>query len=138
MHTTTTGIGLGIGAVALIAGLAIAMHHRKKSPRIIGWLCFLIGIPLAALLSGVLSYIAGLTLWTIPVSVVLVGYVGFVFIHDGIGRKGKPHRWLQPLYGLFLPALLLTLGGGIGHGAHSVLDLIGTGAGHVVNTSTGR
>jgi ABC-type dipeptide/oligopeptide/nickel transport system permease component len=132
------GVGLSLAAVGLIGGLAVAMHHRKKSPRIVGWLCFIIGIPLAGLLSGVLAYIAGLTLWSIPISMVLTGYVGFVFIHDGTGRKGKPHRWLQPVYGLILPALLLTLGGGLGHGVHSVLDLIDHGVGSAVSRTTGQ
>jgi hypothetical protein len=132
------GVGLSVAAVGLIGGLAVAMHHRKKSPRIVGWLCFIIGIPLAGLLSGVLAYIAGLTLWSIPVSMVLTGYVGFVFLHDGTGRKGKPHRWLQPVYGLILPALLLTLGGGLGHGVHSVLDLIDHGVGSAVSRTTGQ
>ncbi|SRR6266704_210998 len=132
------GVGLSLAAVGLIGGLAVAMHHRKKSARIVGWLCFIIGIPLAGLLSGVLAYIAGLTLWSIPVTMVLTGYVGFVFLHDGTGRKGKPHRWLQPVYGLILPALLLTLGGGLGHGVHSVLDLIDHGVGSAVSRTTGR
>src|SRR6266581_2899572 len=115
------GVGLSLAAVGLI-----------------GCLCFIIGIPLAGLLSGVLAYIAGLTLWSIPVTMVLTGYVGFVFLHDGTGRKGKPHRWLQPVYGLILPALLLTLGGGLGHGVHSVLDLIDHGVGSAVSRTTGR
>jgi hypothetical protein len=132
------GVGLSVAAVGLIGGLAVAMHHRKKSPRIVGWLCFIIGIPLAGLLSGVLAYIAGLTLWSIPVTMILTGYVGFVFLHDGTGRKGKPHRWLQPVYGLILPALLLTLGGGLGHGVHSVLDLIDHGVGSAVSRTTGQ
>jgi ABC-type dipeptide/oligopeptide/nickel transport system permease component len=132
------GVGLSLAAVGLIGGLAVAMHHRKKSPRIVGWLCFIIGIPLAGLLSGVLAYIAGLTLWSIPITMILTGYVGFVFIHDGTGRKGKPHRWLQPVYGLILPALLLTLGGGLGHGVHSVLDLIDHGVGSAVSRTTGK
>jgi hypothetical protein len=132
------GVGLGLAGVALVGGLALAMHHRKKSPRIVGWLCFLIGIPLAGLLSGVLGYISGLSLWSLPVLMIVVGYVGFVFLHDGIGKKGKPHRWLQPIFGLFLPALLLTLGGGLGHGVHSVLDLISHAASSVVSTTTGK
>lgn len=138
LSLSPAGAGLSLGAVALFAGLAIAMHHRKKSPRIIGWICFLIGIPLAALLAGVLGYLSGLSLWSIPISVALVGYVAFVFFHDGIGKKGKPHRWLQPIYGLFLPALLLTLGGGLGHGVHSVLDMIAHGAGSAVSSTTGK
>ncbi len=132
------GIGLSITAVGLLGGLAVAMHQRKKSPRIIGWLCFVIGIPLAGLLSGVIAYIAGLTLWSVPVSMLVVGYVGFAFFHDGVGRKGKPHRWLQPAYGLILPALLLTLGGGLGNGARSVLNVIDHGVGAAVTRTTGK
>jgi hypothetical protein len=114
------------------------MHHRKKSPRIIGWLCFFIGIPLAALLSGLVAWVAGLTLWSIPVLMIIVGYVAFVFLHDGIGKKGKPHRLLQPIFGLILPALLLTLGGSVGSAIHSGLDTIDHGVGSVVSTTTGR
>jgi hypothetical protein len=132
------GVGLGIGAVALIAGLALAMHHRKKSPRVIGWLCFLIGIPLAGLMSGLLGSLAGLSLLALPVSLLLTGYVGFVFLHDGIGKKGKPHRWLQPLFGLLLPALLLTLGGSVGHGVRTVLQDIEGGVGSAVTQTTGQ
>jgi len=137
--STVAGVGLSLGAVALLIGLAIGLHHKKKSPKVIGWLCFLIGIPLAlgGLLSGLLGYISGLTLWSIPVSLALVGYVGFVFFHDGT-RKGKPHRWLQPVFGLVLPTLLLTLGGGLGHAAHGLMDTIDHGAGSVVSSSTGQ
>jgi len=132
------GVGLSLAAVGLIGGLAVAMHQKKKSARIVGWLCFVVGIPLAGLLSGALVYVAGLTVWSIPVSMILVGYVGFVFVHDGVGRKGKPHRWLQPVYGLLLPALLLTLGGSLGHGAHTVINLIGRTTGGVVSGTTGK
>lgn len=132
------GIGLSLTAVALIGGLAVAMHHKKKSPRIVGWLCFVIGIPLAGIMAGSLAYIAGLTLWSLPVTMVLTGYVGFCFFHDGATRKGKPHRWLQPIFGLFLPALLLTLGGGLGQGIHSVLDLVDHGVGTAVSSTTGK
>jgi len=131
-------IGLGIGGIALIAGLALAMHHRKKSPRVIGWLCFILGIPLAGLMSGLLASLDGLSLLAIPVSLILTGYCGFVFFHDGIGKKGKPHRWLQPLFGLLLPALLLSLGGSVGHGIHTVLSDIEGGVGSAVTQTTGQ
>jgi hypothetical protein len=151
------GVGLSLAAVGLIGGIAVAMHHKRKSPRIIGWLCFLIGIPLAGLMSGVLSYIAGLTLWSIPVALVVTGYVAFVFFHDGLKRRGGggsgvvalrgggssgggggAHRWLQPIFGLILPALLLTLGGGLGHGVHTVLNAINNGVGSAVSHTTGK
>jgi hypothetical protein len=151
------GIGLSIGAVALIAGIAIAMHHKRKSPRIIGWLMFICGIPLAGLLSGPLGALAGVSLLAIPISLVLTGYVAFVFFHDGMkrgggggrgtvavrgsgggGGSGGAHRWLQPLFGLILPALLLTLGGSVGHGIHSGLHAIEGGVGSVVSQTTGQ
>ncbi|MGA2829781.1 MAG: hypothetical protein ABSF03_27140 [Streptosporangiaceae bacterium] len=152
------GVGLSLAAVGLIGGIAIAMHHKHKSPRIIGWLCFLIGIPLADLLSGILGYIAGVTLWSIPVTLVVTGYVAFVFLHDGLKRRGgssgtvavrgsaggggggsgSAHRWLQPIFGLILPALLLTLGGSLGNGAHSVLNAVNSGVGSAVNSTTGK
>lgn len=149
------GIGLSLAAVGLIGGIAIAMHHKKKSPRIIGWLCFLVGIPLAGLMSGLIGYLAGLSLWSVPVAVVVTGYVAFVFFHDGLRRRsggtavavrgsggggggGGAHRWLQPIFGLILPALLLTLGGGLGHGIHSVLDVIDSGVGSAVSHTTGK
>ena len=136
--STGTQTGLSLAAVGLLGGIAFGMHQRKKSPRIIGWLCFLVGIPLAGLLSGAIAYITGLTLWSVPVSMIAVGYIGFAFFHDGLGRKGKPHRWLQPVFGLVLPALLLTLGGGLGNGARSVLHLIGHGAGTAITQTTGK
>jgi hypothetical protein len=148
------GIGLSLAAVGLIGGIVIAMHHKKKSPRIIGWLCFLVGIPLAGLMSGLIGYLAGLSLWSVPVAVVVTGYVAFVFFHDGLRRRGGggtavavrgsggggggAHRWLQPIFGLILPALLLTLGGGLGHGIHSVLDVIDSGVGSAVSHTTGK
>jgi hypothetical protein len=150
------GIGLSIGAIALIAGIAIAMHHKKKSPRIIGWLCFLIGIPLAGLLSGPLGALSGVSLLALPISLVLTGYVAFVFFHDGLKRRGGTgggvvavrgssgggsggaHRWLQPLFGLILPALLLTLGGSVGNGIHSALHAIEGGVGSAVSQTTGQ
>lgn len=132
------GVGLSLAAVGLIGGLAVAMHHKKRSPKIIGWLCFLIGIPLAGLLSGVIGSITALSVWSIPVALVVTGYVAFVFFHDGVGRKGSPHRMLQPIFGLILPALLLTLGGGLGHGVHSILNMIDHGAGTVISRTTGK
>jgi len=149
------GVGLSLAAVGLVGGIAVAMHHKKKSPRIIGWLCFLIGIPLASLLSGVLGYIAGVTLWSIPVTLILTGYVAFVFFHDGLKRRGGgsgtvavrgssggggggAHRWLQPIFGLILPALPLTLGGSLGNGAHSVLGAVNSGVGSAVSHTTGK
>jgi predicted membrane metal-binding protein len=151
------GLGLSIGAVALLVGLAIAMHHKRKSPRIIGWLAFIVGIPLAGLLSGPLGALGGVSLLAIPVSLVLTGYVAFVFLHDGFRRGGggggrgtvavrgsgggggsAPHRWLQPLFGLILPALLLTLGGSVGNGIHSALHAIEGGVGSAVNQTTGQ
>jgi hypothetical protein len=130
------GIGISLAATGLIAGLIIAMHRKKKSPRIIGWLALIVGIPLAGLLSGELGWLSGVSLFTIPVTLILVGYVGFVFLHDGFG-KGKPHRWLQPIFGLLLPALLLTLGGSIGHGARDVMGTVNTQVGHAVDQTTG-
>jgi hypothetical protein len=132
------GVGLSLAAVGLLGGIAIAMHHKKRSPRIIGWLAFLVGIPLASLLAGALAYIAGLTLWSIPVTVALTGYIGFVFFHDGFGKKGKPRRIMQPIFGLILPALLLTLGGGLGNGFHSLLSTIDHAAGSAINQTTGK
>jgi hypothetical protein len=149
------GVGLSIGAVALIIGLAIAMHHKKKSPRIIGWLTFIVGIPLAGLLSAPLGALAGASLYAIPVSLVLTGYVAFVFFHDGLKKRGGggtvavrggggggggggAHRWLQPLFGLILPALLLTLGGSVGNGIHSALNAIEGGVGSAVSQTTGQ
>jgi hypothetical protein len=150
-------VGLSLGGVALLAGLAIAMHHKKKSPRIIGWLCFAIGIPLADLFSGILASIAGLSLWAIPVLTIMTGYVGFVFFHDGFKKRGGgggsrgavalygssgstgggAHRWMQPIFGLILPALLLTLGGSLGAGIHTVLNDVNGGVGGVVHNTTG-
>jgi hypothetical protein len=152
------GVGLSLAAVGLLGGIAVAMHHKRKSPRIIGWLAFLCGIPLAGLLAGIIGRLAGVSLFTIPVSLVLVGYVGFVFLHDGFkrgggrspggtvavrgsgggGGGGGAHRWLQPIFGLILPALLLTLGGSAGNGVHTVLDSINSGVGGAVNQATGR
>jgi hypothetical protein len=151
------GVGLSLAAVGLIGGIAVAMHHKKKSPRIIGWLCFLIGIPLAGLMSGLIADIAGLSLWSIPVALVVTGYVAFVFFHDGLkkgrgggggsgtvavrgssGGGGGAHRWLQPIFGLMLPALLLTLGGGLGNGIHTVLNEINSGVGSAVSHTTGK
>lgn len=152
------GIGLSLAGVGLLAGLVIAMHHKRKSPRIIGWLCFLIGIPLAGVLSPLLGALAGLSLLSIPVSLALTGYVGFVFFHDGFRRGGRgagtavavrgsggggggsggAHRWLQPVFGLVLPALLLTLGGSLGHGVHDVLNAIDSGVGSAVSHTTGQ
>ena len=151
------GVGLSIGAVALIIGLAIAMHHKRKSPRIIGWLMFLVGIPLAGVLAGPLGALAGASLYAIPISLVLTGYVAFVFFHDGFkrgggrggggtvavrgsggGGGGGAHRWLQPLFGLLLPALLLTLGGSVGNGIHTALNAIEGGVGSAVNQTTGQ
>jgi hypothetical protein len=149
------GIGLSIGAVALIIGLAVAMHHKKKSPRIIGWLMFIVGIPLAGLLSGPLGALSGVSLLAIPISLVLTGYVAFVFFHDGFKKRGGSggavairgsgggggggaHRWLQPLFGLILPALLLTLGGSVGNGVHSALHAIEGGVGSAVSQTTGQ
>jgi len=141
--STGAGVGLSFGAVALLAGIAIAMHHKKKSPRIIGWLCFIIGIPLAVAgsLSGVIGAIAGITLWAIPVLTLLAGYVAFVFFHDGFkgkGGKGGAHRWLQPIFGLLLPTLLFTFGGSVGDGIHAALNAVEGGAGTVVQSTTGR
>jgi len=155
-----TGIGLSLAAVGLIGGIAVAMHHKRKSPRIIGWLCFLIGIPLASLFSGPISDLAGISLWTIPVLFVLTGYVAFVFLHDGFkrgrgggsgrgtvalyngggssGGGGGAHRWLQPIFGLILPALLLTFGGSIGNGIHEGLAAINSGVGSAVHSTTGQ
>ncbi len=105
------------------------------------------GISLAGLLSGVLANIGGLTLWSIPVALVVTGYVAFVFFHDGFRRKGGSggfgggggaHRWLQPIFGLILPALLLTLGGSLGNGAHAVLSQINSGVGSAVSSTTGK
>jgi hypothetical protein len=146
------GIGLDLAAVGLLGGLAVAMHHKKKSPRIIGWICFIVGIPLADLFSGVIGDIAGISLWSIPVTMVLTGYVAFVFFHDGFRSRGGSrgggfggssgaggaHRWLQPIFGLLLPALLLTLGGSVGNGIHQGLADINQGAGNVVHSTTGR
>jgi hypothetical protein len=152
----TAGIGLSIASVGLIGGIAVAMHHKKKSPRIIGWLCFLIGIPLAGLFSGPIGDIAGISLLAIPVLFVVVGYVAFVFFHDGFKKRGGggrgavavygssgstgggAHRWLQPIFGLILPALLLTLGGSIGNGIHQGLNDINSGVGTAVHSTTGR
>jgi len=153
------GVGLSLAAVGLVGGIAVAMHVKKKSPRIIGWLCFIIGIPLAGLLSGVLGYLSGVTLWSIPVDLILTGYVAFVFLHDAFrrgggrggggsgtvavrgssgGGGGGAHRWLQPIFGLILPALLLTLGGSLGNGAHSVLNAVNSGVGSAVSHTTGK
>lgn len=149
------GVGLSIGAVALIIGIAAAMHHKKKSARIIGWLAFIVGIPLAGLLSGPLGALAGASLYAIPISLVLTGYVAFVFFHDGFKKRGGggggtvavrggggggggAHRWLQPLFGLILPALLLTLGGSVGSGIHSALNAIEGGVGSAVSQTTGQ
>lgn len=141
-------IGLSITAVGLIAGIAIAMHHKKKSPRIIGWLCFLIGIPLAGLLSGPLAALGGISLWTIPVAIAVTGYIAFVFFHDGFKRKsggfggsggGGAHRWLQPIFGLILPALIfMTIGGSLGNAAHQVLGQVNGTVGTTVSHVTGR
>lgn len=153
------GVGLSLASVALIGGIAVAMQHKNKSPRIIGWLCFIIGIPLAYLFSGLIGAVAGVSLWTIPVVFVALGYVAFVFFHDGFrrgrggggrgtvavvgsggGRSGSSgaHRWLQPIFGLILPALLLTLGGSVGNGIHHALDSINAGTGGAVHSVTGR
>jgi hypothetical protein len=153
--STGAGIGLSLAAVGLLGGIAAAMHHRRKSPRIIGWIAFLCGIPLAGLLSGAITYLAALTLWSIPMTLVAVGYVGFVFFHDGFkrgrggggggrsggfgsGGGGGAHRWLQPLYGLILPALLLTLGGSLGNGIHQGLQVISNGVGTAITKTTGK
>jgi hypothetical protein len=152
------GVGLDLATVALIGGIAVAMHHKKKSPRIIGWLCFIIGIPLASLFSGLIGDIAGISLLAIPVLFVVVGYVAFVFFHDGFKKRGGggggrgtvavygsgggggggAHRWLQPIFGLILPALLLTLGGSIGNGIHQGLNDINNGVGTTMHSTTGR
>jgi hypothetical protein len=155
------GIGLSLAAVGLIGGIAVGMHVKHKSPRIIGWLAFLVGIPLASLLSGVIGWLAGVSLWSIPVILIITGYVGFVFFHDGFrrgrggggsgtvavrgssggrggGGGGGAHRILQPVFGLILPALLLTLGGSLGNGIHSALSAVDHGVGTVVSHTTGK
>jgi|HubBroStandDraft_6_1064221.scaffolds.fasta_scaffold00231_6 hypothetical protein len=133
--------GLSLTGIALIGGLALAMHHKKKSPRIIGWLCFVVGISLADLFAGLLGIVAGLSLFTLPVIALLTGFVAFVFLHDGFkgkGGKGGAHRWLQPIFGLILPALLLTLGGSAGNLISHALSAVEGGAGTVVQNTTGQ
>lgn len=132
------GVGISIGAVALITGIAIAMHFKKKSPRIIGWLAFIVGIALAAVIHSWLLLLAGLSLGAIPVYLILTGYVSFAFLHDGLQKKGKAHRWMQPIFGLVLPALLLGLGGSIGHGLATLLHAIGGAATSTVGNLTGQ
>lgn len=139
------GAGLSLGGAAVLLGIAAALHHRRKSPRIIGWLVFLAGIPLAALFAGPLAALGSLTFWSIPAAVVATAYVGTVWFHDafrrgggGGGFGGGPHRWLHPLYGLILPALLLTLGGTLGHGMDAVLAAISHGAGTLLSHGVGK
>ncbi len=151
------GVGLSLGGVALLGGIAIGMHHRHKSPRIIGWICFCCGIALAFLLTTPIAGLSQLSLWNIPVVTVLTGYVAFVFFHDGLKRRGGgsrlpavrgapssggggggAHRWLQPIFGLILPALLLTLGGSIGNGIHQGLAQINHTVGSTVSNTTGK
>lgn len=133
------GAVIGLTGAALLGGIAFGMHRRGKSARIIGWICFLIGIPLAGLLSGLLANVTGLTLWSIPVLLVVTGYVAFVFFHDGIKKfGGRPHKHLQPLFGLLLPVLLLSLGGGLGNGFHALLSTVDHGTGTVLSRTTGQ
>jgi hypothetical protein len=137
------GVGLSLGGAALLLGIAAALHHRGKSPRIIGWLTFLVGIPLAGLLAGQLTSLGSISLWSIPASLIVTGYVATVWGYDSFRRRGSvgsggPHRWLHPLYGLILPALLLTLGGSLGNAAHQALNAVNHGVGSVVSRTTGH
>lgn len=154
-------IGLSLGGAALLLGIAAALHHKHRSPRLIGWLTFIVGIPLAGLFAAQLGTLANVSLWSIPVTTVITGYITVVFLHDGLprrsrsagtalavrggaggggsgGRGGSPHRWLQPLYGLVLPMLLLTLGGAVGNGAQHVMTTISHGVGGAVHGTTGK
>jgi hypothetical protein len=125
--------GLSIGGAALLGGIALGMHRKKKSARIIGWLAFAVGIPLAGLLGG---YIAGLTGVAHWIEIGITGLITVEFIHDGVKKfGGTPNRILQPTFGLLLPALLLLT---LGHKAAGVLGFFDHIAGAVVSRITGQ
>lgn len=123
-----------IAGAVILAAIAGALHWKKRVPRFVAWLLFLVGVGAATTITGLLGGFTGVSVYGVGFFTVVAIVTAIFFWEEAVKRNGI-HRVRTPLIALTFGVALMSAGGAFFGAAQDLVTKTSTNVDRTVNAN---
>lgn len=123
-----------IAGAVILAAIAGTLHWKRRVPRFVNWLLFLVGVGAATVITQFLGGFSGISIYGVGLFTIVALVAGILFWEEAVKRNGL-HRVRTPIVAIAFGVALMGIGGTVGSNLQNAVQTGGTNVNKVVTDS---